>query len=552
MQVFCYKKGIVSLNGGGYFMQEYVIKIDFIDCPGLGYEIFKMTEKNQIDKIAMEVLPGGGMMIKFRCLVDSLAQKLAQDLTVVAGVMAVTFCDQMPYEEREHELRTILNSVSEGIIAVDRHGNITHINEIACKIFDCKAEQVMGLGAEELLLSNPPILNTLHTGQTYKLQEGRIRRGSKNIHFLMSCVPVKNHQGQIIGAVSTIKDFQQVEKIISQVDKMRRLTTFEDIVYQSQQMAEVIASARMVAKSSSTILLRGESGTGKELFATAIHTEGARYRAPFIAINCTALSDSLLESELFGYEEGSFTGAVKGGRKGLFEQADGGTLFLDEIGEISPRLQVRLLRVLQEGVIRRVGSSHETQIDVRIIAATHRNLEEMLSKGEFREDLYYRLNVIPLTIAPLRERKEDIPLLSQRLIRKICGKLDKAEVRLSREGAQFLMEQEWPGNVRQLENTLERLINFIDTAEITLNHLTLWADMENGKKELVSLLSGNTILQVALADHDKWLPLKDIVAGVEKEVIKKVWEKHPSSRLAGQVLGVSNTTILNKIKSYGL
>lgn len=533
-------------------MQEYVIKIDFIDCPGLGYEIFKKTEKHQIDKIAMEVLPGGGMMIKFRCLVESLVQKLVADLKNVVGVIGVELCDQMPYEEREHELRTILNSVSEGIIAINKHGKITHINDIACKIFYCTAQQVIGRGAEELLSDKPPILDALRTGQTYKLQEGRIRREGKNIHFLMSCVPVKNDQGQTIGAVSTIKDFHQVEKIISQVDKMRRLTTFEDIVYQSPEMGALIASARMVAKSSSTILLRGESGTGKEMFATAIHTDGPRYRAPFIAINCTALSDGLLESELFGYEEGSFTGAAKGGRKGLFEQADGGTLFLDEIGEISPRLQVRLLRVLQEGMIRRVGGNHETQIDVRIIAATHRNLEEMLGKGEFREDLYYRLNVIPLTIAPLRERKADIPLLAQRLIRKICEKLEKPEVRLSRESALFLVEQEWPGNVRQLENTLERVINLVDTTEITLEHLTLWSDMETVKREVAPLASGHTILEVPLGHDGQWFQLKDIVSGVEKEVIKRVWKKYPSSRLTGQILGVSNTTILNKMKTYGM
>lgn len=533
-------------------MQEYVIKIDFIDCPGLGLEIFKMTEKNQIDKIAMEVLPGGGMMIKFRCAVDQLVAKLVDDLKMVTGVTRVGFCDQMPYEEREHELRTILNSVSEGIIAIDKQGKIIHINDIACKIFYCTAQQVIGWRAEELLLQAPLILTTLRTGQSYKFQEEKIKRNGKDIHVLTSCIPVKNDQGQIIGAVSTIKDFQQVEKIISQVDRMRRLITFEDIVYQSPKMAEVITSARMVAKSNSTILLRGESGTGKELFATAIHTDGPRYRAPFIAINCTALSENLLESELFGYEEGAFTGAVKGGRKGLFEQAAGGTLFLDEIGEISPRLQVRLLRVLQEGIIRRVGGNHEIKIDVRIIAATHRNLEEMLATGEFREDLYYRLNVIPLTIPPLRERKEDIPLLAQYLIRKICEKLAKPEVHLSRESVLFLMAQEWPGNVRQLENTLERLLNLTDTKEITLPQFTLWGDIGTGKKPVNPSLKENRVLEIPLASNGHWTPLKDIVANVEQAVIKQVWEDYPSSRLTGQVLGVSNTTILNKMKNYNM
>lgn len=537
-------------EGGDEFMQEYVIQIDFIDCLGLGYEIFKITEKNNIDKIAMEVIPGLGMVIKFRSPGDGFIQKLVEDLKSLVGIIGVRFCDQMPYEEREHKLGTILNSVSEGIIAVDRKGNITHINDVACKIFYCYSQDVVGLCVNELLSANSSIIDTLRTGKTYKLQEKRIKRDGKDIHFLMSCVPVKNDQLQIIGAVYTIQDFHQVEKIISQVDKMRRLTTFDEIIFQSSKMTELIASARTVSKSSSTILLRGETGTGKELFATAIHAESPRYRAPFIGINCTALSENLLESELFGYEEGSFTGASKRGRKGLFEQANGGTLFLDEIGEISHPLQVRLLRVLQEGVVRRVGGNHEIPIDVRIIAATHCNLEEMLRKGEFREDLYYRLNVIPLTIYPLRERKEDIPLLAQGLIRKICKKLDKEEVRLSRDSVEFLMKQEWPGNVRQLENTLERLINLVDTTEIDVHHLILWGNMESCRKDVASILPGESTIQVPIPDDGQWPQLKDIVATVEKEVIVRVLEKYPSSRLAGQALGVSNTTILNKIKSY--
>ncbi len=528
-------------------MQEYVIEIDFIDCPGLGYEIFKLTEENNIDKVAMEVLPQYGMIIKFRCDLSTHADKLVEDLRLLIGIKSIKFRTQMPHEEREHELRTILNSVSEGIIAIDKEGKITHINEVACTIFYCTPHEVIGLGVESLLFASTPILETLQTGKVYKLKEQRIKRDGRVIHLLMSSVAVKNDQGQIIGAVSTIQDFHQVENIISRVDKMRRVTTFEDIVHQSQKMSRLITSARTVAKSSSTILLRGESGTGKELFAKAIHTDGPRYKAPFVAINCTALADTLLESELFGYEEGAFTGASKGGKKGLFEQANDGTLFLDEIGEISHQLQVKLLRVLQEGVIRRVGGNKEIPVDVRIIAATHRNLEELLHKGQFREDLYYRLNVIPLTIPPLRERTEDIPLLAQHLIRKICTKLDKPEVRLSRESLIIFMSQKWPGNVRQLENTLERLINLIDTTEINLQHILDWTDMGDVEKMDNHKVEGKHMLQFEIPDN-QWPPLKNIVAEVEKEVIMRVLEKYPSSRLAGQVLGVSNTTILNKMK----
>ena len=216
-------------------------------------------------------------------------------------------------------------------------------------------------------------------------------------------------------------------------------------------------------------------------------------------------------------------------------------------------MQVRLLRTLQEGTIRRVGGSKEIKVDVRIIAATHRNLEDMVRKGEFREDLYYRLNVIPFLIPPLRERKEDVPLLAQHLIGKICTKLHKAEVRLTRESVIFLMKQEWPGNIRQLGNTLERIINLLDSLEITPQDFTIWSDMEEStKKEMKNGLIEGNIVQVEIPSIEAGFHLKEIMACVEKEILIKVLEKHPSSRLAGQVLGVSNTTVLNKMKSYGL
>ena len=533
-------------------MEEYVIQIDFIDRLGLGYEIFRLTEQHHIDKIAMEVLPKQGMVIKFRCNAVKNAHCLIDELRLVAGIKAVGFRDQMPYEEREDTLKTILNSVDEGILAVDKEGKITHINEVAGELLLCTPAQVIGLGVEELLGTSHFIFETLKSGKTYSLQEGRINKEGCNIRYLISGQPIMNDKRQIIGAVAALKDFRQVEAIISKVDKIRHLKTFDEIVFQSNKMSRLIAAARTVARSSSTVLLRGESGTGKELFASALHTEGPRRQAPFIAVNCTALPENLLESELFGYEEGAFTGAVKGGKQGLFEQANGGTLFLDEVGELPLLVQVRLLRTLQEGTIRRVGGSKEQTIDVRIIAATHRNLEEMVGRGEFREDLYYRLNVIPLTIPPLRERKEDIPLLAKHLIEKICRKLNKSEVRLVSESVEILINQEWPGNIRQLENTLERIINLLDSPEITPHDLNLWSDIGHSAKKMQNKLKTKNMVQFEFPDADAGFQLKEIVAHVEKEIIMKVLEKYPSSRLAGQVLGVSNTTVLNKMKSYGI
>jgi len=368
--------------------------------------------------------------------------------------------------------------------------------------------------------------------------------------LIKALVAVKGvHSVKLCDLMPYEKRERELKEIISKIDQKTQLVSFEGIIHQSAKMRHVVETAKMVAKGNSTILLRGESGTGKELFARAIHRESMRTQAPFIPINCAALPDSLLESELFGYEEGSFTGAARGGKKGLFEQADHGTLFLDEIGEIPTQVQVRLLRVLQEGMIRRVGGAKEVSVDVRIVAATHRNLEEMIQKGEFREDLYYRLNVIPMRIPPLRERSEDIPLIALHLIRKISEKLGKPKIHLTRESLDLLMGQTWPGNVRQLENILERIINVMDSIEITPQLFHEWTDL-GSTPHTTEYEVGDFQIQIPV--EKEWPTLKAIVSGVEKQVLIRVLETHSSSRKAGRILGVSNTTILNKMKSYGI
>jgi transcriptional regulator of aroF, aroG, tyrA and aromatic amino acid transport len=530
-------------------LHEIIINIDFEDRTGLGYEIFDVCEKNEIDKIGMEVIPGQGMFIKLRVNEES-ESKFLQDLKKVIGVLDISYRNHMPYEEKEYKLNTILNAISEGVVAIDKHGKIKHINKLACQIFDCKKEEVLKLTADELFGTNPAILKTLSTGNPNRLVEQKIKRNQKLIRILTSTDPILDSKGAVIGAVASIKDFKDVEEIISKVDIIKSLTTFDDIIYQSEKMRNLIETAKTVARGNSTILLRGESGTGKELFARAIHMEGSRAQDPFIAINCAALPDSLLESELFGYVEGAFTGAVKGGKKGVFEQANNGTIFLDEIGEISPSVQVRLLRVLQEGTIRRVGGTKEIQVDVRIISATHRNLEDMIRKDLFREDLYYRLNVIPIKVYPLRERVDDIQPIAQHLVRKISKKLGKKEALLTKESIDLLKVQDWPGNVRQLENTLERVINMIDERDIIPEHFYAWTDVtiptstkeEQDKEELY--------LKIPL--NQQFPSLKEIVAQVEQQVLLHVLQEHNSSRKAGKVLGVSNTTILNKMSTYGI
>jgi TyrR family helix-turn-helix protein len=294
----------------------------------------------------------------------------------------------------------------------------------------------------------------------------------------------------------------------------------------------------MVANSNSTVLIRGESGTGKELFARSIHRASRRKDGHFVPVNCGALPDSLLESELFGYEEGAFTGARRGGKQGLFRFADGGTLFLDEIGELSPHLQVKLLRVLQEGRIRRVGGTEETKVDVRIIAATSRNLEEMLEQGLFRDDLYYRLNVVPLFVPPLRQRKEDIPILVDSFIGKVSENMGKPVKGITRQAVEKLTSYNWPGNVRELSNVIERAINLVQGGYIEERHIILdmrYADREGG---------GN------LLKDDR--TLRQILEETEKRVLKEAVERLGSSRRVGAALGISHTAVIKKMKKYDI
>jgi len=550
--------------------QEYVIQIEFTDRFGLGYEILETLNSHQINLLSTEATVDKGMMIKFESRSAEKVEELMMAFRSLEGVTQVIFRHHMLWEEREHELRTILNSVSEGVIAVDKEGKVTHINSVALDTFDCAQEDIIGQKMDEFFQTPMPLLDSLKTGQAYHLKEMRFKRGTRFIHYLTSGVPILDDHGQIIGGVATMNDYQKVEDLISKVGGRKRLTTFEDIVYQSAKIRQVVETAKTVAKGKSTVMLRGESGTGKEMFAQAIHMESHRSDAPFIAINCSALPSALLESELFGYEEGAFTGAIKGGRKGLFEQATGGTLFLDEIGEISAQFQVSLLRALQEGTIRRIGGMREIPVDVRIIAATHRNLEEMIQKGEYREDLYYRLNVIPLKIPPLMEHLEDIPRLVQHLVHKVSVKLDRPEICLTMESMQLLMNKHWPGNVRQLENVLERFINTLDMNNMEVQEINEWVLHSKNQSVVCECLPerNESNIQVRMEQQAemrnrgslhidipisrKWPPLRVMMGEIEKEILKIVLEKHPTSRKAGKALGVSSTTILNKMNAYGI
>ncbi|MDQ7032982.1 MAG: sigma-54 dependent transcriptional regulator [Desulfonauticus sp.] len=312
------------------------------------------------------------------------------------------------------------------------------------------------------------------------------------------------------------------------------------IIGQSKKMQEILQLLERVAPSKSTVLILGESGTGKELIAKALHYSSPRASAPFVAVNCMALNPNLLESELFGHEKGSFTGAVST-KKGKFEQAHGGTLFLDEIGELSLDIQIKLLRVLQEKKVERVGGNKPIPVDIRLVCATNKNLKEEMQKGNFREDLYYRLNVVEITLPPLRERKEDIPLLVAYFANKICKANNLPLKKFSPQALEYLSLYDWPGNIRQLENVVERCIILSTSQEIGVEDLPL-----DIKKEEDQLKSAVDLLPLELN-------LSETLEKIEANLIKRALVKSNFVQVkAAEMLGISKSLLQYKIKKYNI
>jgi DNA-binding NtrC family response regulator len=333
----------------------------------------------------------------------------------------------------------------------------------------------------------------------------------------------------LVSRIIKVKNLQRENTILRK--KLSRQYRFQDIVSKNARMHDVLGLACQVSSLRSTVLIRGESGTGKELIARAIHYSGSRAAKPFVPVSCAALAESLLESELFGYEKGSFTGATES-RKGKFEQADGGTIFLDEIGDISPKVQVELLRVLQDRCFYRVGGSQEVQVDVRVIAATHIDLEAAVAEGRFREDLFYRLNVVEVRVPPLRDRRDDIPLLAEHFVDRLAHELGK-DIRGISEGAlRILIDHEWPGNVRELENAIERALVTARGWRLAEEDFAFLLQAANGRKSWA--VPANTTLQE-----------------LEKQAIAATLGRTGGNvKEAAEVLGIDRSTLYDKMKRY--
>lgn len=455
---------------------------------------------------------------------------------VVAAARAIE--GQLAMRQATEELKlqhkyqeAIVESMSDGLLTIDRSGHITYINATGGRILGVDPKKVVGKFVGDIVDFRPVVLSVLESGHGYVDREFMVKTGSGFKHFIKTAVPIRDENGNLTGVVDTFREIKRVRKMVNQMVGATANFTFADILGESREIAECVRLAKIAAQSSSTVLLQGESGTGKELFAQAVHNESNRREGPFVALNCAALPRELIESELFGYEEGAFTGASRGGRPGKFELASGGTIFLDEIGDMPLDMQAKLLRVLQEHRVVRLGGSHYIDCDVRVIAATNKDLAREVEEGNFRRDLYYRLNVISILIPPLRQRGADLELLVERLTEKISRKLGH-EVHVFAPGAlQILRSYAWPGNVRELENVIERAVNMARGKEISA-------------AEVLRLLKHQQAGPAAPAE-----PLA--IEELEKQAIRRALQAVDGNiSLAARLLKISRNTLYNKLKKY--
>ncbi len=471
-------------------------------------------------------------------------------------------------KELKERYLQILEAVQDGICVFDREGTVTYINGSYNEI---TGENISEGDNIHEISPNGSRMRVLEKGQKIM---GEISQKKNGKSVVANIVPIIVNQ-QITGGISVVKNLSEIEELIDRISHLSAKTeyleeelhrrkklnpAFNRIVGVSNKLYDAMKLAAKTADNNFNVLIRGESGTGKELIAEAIHYSSERATQPFIRVNCAAIPENLLESEMFGHVKGAYTGAIKT-KIGKFELADKGTIFLDEIGELDKSMQAKMLRVIQKKEFQRVGDDRTITVDARIIAATNRNLEELVENGEFREDLYYRLNVIPIWLPPLRERREDIPVLSEYFLNKIAEELGCEPKKLSGEAMDALIHYSWPGNIRELENVMERINILADGREVQKEDLPHYisenyhtavndevpseAVMENGLYD-AGLSLGKTSAEEIVTGNDEAMPWEYY----EREIIRKALKKYGSYNAAGKALGLTHKTVAAKARKY--
>jgi transcriptional regulator with PAS, ATPase and Fis domain len=537
------------------------------------------------------------IVIEFYVIIISIIQMNNLYKVKVGGVyMDCIHCNGSGYKrdeydvfkKREADALAIADSISDGIYITDKNGVVTAINKAYTEITGIKGSDIVGKhmknvwnnmvftsdpafveiepedkdraldmfnsGKKKTLKNRKPCAIALMVLQEKKAISVLTTIDRTNRRVLMTGTPFFDKDGNVVQVLTIIKDLTELfvlrekledaekEKVkyLSELKNLKKNIKenqlYKDLICKSSSMEKVIKLIEHVAKTDATILITGETGVGKEVVARTIYKNSKRANGPYIKVNCAAIPETLLESELFGYDKGAFTGAQQKEKLGLFEMANNGTILLDEIGEIPLKLQSKLLRVLQEREIKRIGGTSNIKVDVRVIAATNLNLEEEVRKGNFREDLFYRLNVIPIMLPPLRERKEDISLLVYNFLDKF-NKMYGKNKDLDITAVEALESHSWPGNVRELENSIERLVVIGDESLITRNSIISILGKEKFDHEAMGTFSGT---------------LKDAVDQFERNIMEKTLKKCGSTYKAAEVLGITQSTVVRKAKALGI
>lgn len=533
----------------------------FIKVSGLKYQVIQVANEKEVEEkishIANEgikVVIGGGVVARYgpKYGIKPIVIKTGKE-AIISAIEEAKRVAIATHEEnkRGQRFRTIVENSRDGIISVNKDGYLNIFNSTAERLLKISGKEVIGKHIDSVL-PQLELTDTLYSG----IGEMEVIKNVRENKLMVSNIPIKIND-EVVDAISMLQDVNSIQRMEEKIRREIYTTglyakyTFEDILGVSKESKESRRIGKEYAKVNSTILIEGETGTGKEVMAQSIHNYSNQAEGPFVAVNCAALPENLLESELFGYAPGSFTGADKKGKRGLFELAHRGTIFLDEICGLNPLIQGRLLRVLQEKQVMRIGDNKVIPIEVRVITATNRNLYNLVLERKFREDLFYRLNVLKIVIPPLRKRYEDIPYLLKHFIQYYSLKLGKPTITLSEEAMEYLSLYNWPGNVRELKNFVERLMVVAKHSQIELSDIKdKFIVVDNVKNDPIEYhLDNQRIHNKINIKKEDYMTLYNS----EKEAIINALEDNMGViNFTAKALGISRTTLWRKMKKYNL
>jgi transcriptional regulator of aroF, aroG, tyrA and aromatic amino acid transport len=537
-----YLPGKICAKPKGVFLLNHKLKLLFKDRMGIVANISTILAQSGFNIISMEVdrkMDEAHVYTEIENITQQMDKnKLSHIFDEIDGFIKNEFIHTLPQEEKANRFRVVLDNMSDGVVSIDKEGMITTINQVASGVFMQTPENLIGTHIKNLALSHYEILECLK-GKNVENARQNLMTDNGRYQYVSTCKPIRDSADRIIGAVEIAREMHEIKKLARSISSDMENHSFIDIIGNTPSIKEAIVFAQKIAATDATVAIHGASGTGKELFAKAIHSESRR-KGHYIPINCATLPEQLLESELFGYVGGSFTGGRKKGKPGLFETANHGTIFLDEIGEMPMGSQAKLLRVLQEKAIRRIGGIQEIPINARIITATNKNLDQLVKQNRFREDLYYRINVLPIHIPPLKHRKEDIPMLLDHFLFQLLMRLKKRIPSFTPAAMDKLIKHEWPGNVRELKNVIERAVFISSRPDIDVDAILFSHELSKyqGSKRN--------------APEGEIRSIKDQVAELEKKIIIDALENKKTIRKSAAALYISHPALLKKMKKYSI